>query len=110
MTKLALEIALFNFSPTKAFISALASKMNTTMTLEEMQLLIDEGDPSVPKGWTISDFLKAREHREQVRLRCVKEYSSNPLYQARAAKDPNYWNNFYVGRYNLPKAQDDSNT
>ena len=76
------------------------------MTLEEMNLLIVEGDPLMPEGWNEERELKEREHREQVRLRCVKEYSSNPLYQARAAKDPNYWNNFYVGRYNLPKAHD----
>lgn len=36
--------------------------------------------------------------REQVRLRLVAEYSSNPLYQARAAKDPDYWNTFYLGQ------------
>jgi len=80
------------------------------MTLEEMNLLIAEGDPLMPEGWNEERELKEREHREQVRLRCVEEYSSNPLHQARAAKDPNYWNNFYVGRYYLPKAQDDSNT
>nr|WP_228215883.1 hypothetical protein [Aromatoleum toluclasticum] len=38
------------------------------------------------------------EQREQVRQRCVKEFSSSPLYQARAEKDPEYWNTFYVGR------------
>lgn len=35
--------------------------------------------------------------REQVRLRLVKELSSAPLYQARAAKDPEYWNTLYLG-------------
>lgn len=35
---------------------------------------------------------------ERVRQRCVAEFSSSPLYQARAAKDPEYWNTFYVGR------------
>jgi hypothetical protein len=80
------------------------------MTLEEMQLLIDEGDPLIPPGWDLARCLQEVEHREQVRLRCVKEYSSNPSHQARAAKDPNYWNNFYVGRHNLFKAQDDSDT
>ena len=80
------------------------------MTLEEMQLLIDEGDPLMPEGWNEERELKEREHRERVRLQCVKEYLTNPLHQARAAKDPNYWNNFYVGQYNLFKEQDDSNT
>ena len=41
------------------------------------------------------------EHREQVRLQLVAEYSSSPLYQARAAKDPEYWSKFSTGRVHL---------
>jgi hypothetical protein len=33
---------------------------------------------------------------ERVRFRSVAEFSSSPLYQARAAKDPTYWGNFSV--------------
>ena len=35
---------------------------------------------------------------ERVRQRSVAEFSYSPLYQAMAAKDPEYWNTFYVGR------------
>jgi hypothetical protein len=38
--------------------------------------------------------------RERVRLRSVAEFSASPLYQARAAKDPTYWDNFSVGGIN----------
>ena len=38
-----------------------------------------------------------REERERVRLHYVEVFASSPLYQARAAKDPNYWNNFNSG-------------
>lgn len=36
--------------------------------------------------------------RELVRQQLVAEFSSSPLYQARAAKDPEYWNKFSTGR------------
>jgi hypothetical protein len=36
--------------------------------------------------------------RELVRQRLVAEYSSSPLYQARAAKDPDYWKTFSIGQ------------
>jgi hypothetical protein len=38
------------------------------------------------------------EELEQVRLRCVAECSSSPLYRARAEKDPEYWNKLYLGQ------------
>ena len=44
---------------------------------------------------------KLAAHSERVRAVLVEEYSSSPLWQARAAKDPNYWKDFSVGRYNL---------
>ena len=37
------------------------------------------------------------EQAKRVRQRNVEVFSSSPLYQARAAKDPNYWNNFSCG-------------
>ena len=46
----------------------------------------------------IQDTQEWQEQREQVRLRLVEAHSSSPLYQARAAKDPEYWNKFYIGR------------
>nr|WP_143104272.1 hypothetical protein [Nitrosospira multiformis] len=41
------------------------------------------------------------EQRERVRQQVVAEFSSSPLYQARAEKDPEYWNTFSVGRVHL---------
>jgi hypothetical protein len=46
-------------------------------------------------------------HREQVRQQLVRECSQSPLYQARAAKDPNYWNEFYMGQVHLYKEDED---
>ena len=56
--------------------------------------------------WTEAEKEANRAHRERVRVACVEEYSSNPLHQARAAKDPDYWNSFSIGQANLfpPKA------
>lgn len=42
-----------------------------------------------------------RVRRELVRRECVEEYSSSPLWQARAAGNPDYWKRFYVGQANL---------
>ncbi|MBI2276331.1 MAG: hypothetical protein HYU74_03150 [Dechloromonas sp.] len=50
--------------------------------------------------WTKQEEAQAAEQRELVRQACVAEYSSNPLYQARAAKDPDYWKSFSVGQHN----------
>ena len=73
------------------------------MTDEELFYALQaEGDPLTPKDWTWADALKERAHRELVRQCCVEEYSQSQLWQARAAKDPHYWDTFYVGRYNLP--------
>lgn len=41
-------------------------------------------------------------HLERVRQHYVALYSSNPLHQARAAKDPNYWKHFSMGIVNMP--------
>lgn len=50
---------------------------------------------------TPQELQRRAEQRELVRQRCVAEYSSNPLYQALAAKDPFYWKNFSVGQHSL---------
>lgn len=71
------------------------------MTSEEIASLIAEGDPLTPPDWNEEKEREWRAHRERVRQQCVAEYSSSPLWQARAAKDPEYWNKFSVGRANL---------
>lgn len=43
------------------------------------------------------EIARREEQHEQARLRSVAVFSSSPLYQARAAKDPEYWNKFSVG-------------
>lgn len=48
---------------------------------------------------------RLRAHEELVRRVCVAEYSSNPLWQKRAERDPEYWSKFYVGRINLSAAE-----
>ena len=45
---------------------------------------------------------------ERVRRNCVEAYGSNPLYQARAARDPDYWRTFYVGHVNWPDIESPS--
>ena len=47
--------------------------------------------------WTMREQLASELKREQVRQRLVAVHSSAPFYQARAAKDPEYWNTFYLG-------------
>ena len=67
------------------------------MTPEELDRLLATDDPLAENAFPKELRDRWREEREQVRQRCVKLFSSSPLYQARAAKDPHYWNNFYVG-------------
>ena len=71
------------------------------MTSEEIDLLIAEGDPLMPKDWNEEKERQAQEHLELVRLQCVEEYSSSPLYQARAEKNPDYWKNLSTGLVHL---------
>lgn len=51
----------------------------------------------------IKAVIEGRARRELVRQQCVEAYSKSPLYQARAAKDPDYWKTFSTGRVNLMK-------
>ncbi|EIC30754.1 hypothetical protein Metal_3074 [Methylomicrobium album BG8] len=61
-------------------------------------------DPLTDNPWTGPSSISTKrsmeldEQREQVRQRLVAAHSSSPLYQARAEKDLEYWNTFYVGR------------
>ena len=55
-----------------------------------------------PPDWNEAKEAELRAHREKVRQVCVAEYATSPLYQARAAKDPDYWKTFSVGQWNLP--------
>lgn len=74
--------------------------MSDTISIDE-NLLIDPIDPFTGEPWTNLELQNMREEhkrRELVRQRLVEEYSSAPLYQARAAKDPEYWNTFSIGR------------
>jgi hypothetical protein len=41
------------------------------------------------------------EHLERVRQHCVEQFSASSLYQAAAARDPEYWNKFSPGGVNL---------
>ena len=41
------------------------------------------------------------EQSRRVRQRNVELFSSSPLYQARAAKNPNFWNNWNSGIVNM---------
>jgi len=70
------------------------------MTLENNNLF----DPLMEDPWTGPNLMSTQEReeldaqQEQVRQRLVAAHSSNPLYQARAEKDPEYWNKFYLGQ------------
>lgn len=69
-------------------------------TLTQDNFLIDPIDPLSGKPWTpseIQSMQEGRRRRELVRQRLVAEFSCAPLYQARAAKDPEYWNKFSIG-------------
>lgn len=68
------------------------------MTLKQESLLTEEDDPLMAIDLNSDEAKAYLAHRELVRLQSVEEYSSCPLHQARAAKDPQYWNNFSVGQ------------
>ena len=72
-----------------------------SMILEPPALEMQGEDPLAEYAFNEDQLKTWHAHRESVRLQCVEEYSSNLLWQAKAAKDPQYWNNFYVGQVNL---------
>lgn len=57
--------------------------------------------PLTGQRFSASEIKASDEKRELVRQQCVAEFSSSPLYQAAAAKDPEYWNEFSMGRVHL---------
>jgi hypothetical protein len=71
------------------------------MNFPTIAMLIAESDPFTPPDWTEEKEAALRAKRELIRQRCVAEFYSSPLYQEAAAKDPEYWNNFSVGRAHL---------
>ena len=68
------------------------------MTSEEIASLIAEGDPLTPPDWNSEKEAQRVADLEQVRRRCEEEYSSSPLWRARAERDPNFWKTFSPGR------------
>ncbi|MGZ4161105.1 MAG: hypothetical protein ACXVNF_09985 [Neobacillus sp.] len=47
-------------------------------------------------------------HYEKVRCYAEKTLSASPLYQARVAKDPDYWKTYSPGFWNLPGVESPS--
>jgi hypothetical protein len=76
------------------------------MTSQLIDSLTGKGCPLTPPDWNAPKEVLARVQRELVRRRLVEQYSSNPLYQARAEKDPDYWLNFSMGRQHLSDERD----
>lgn len=74
------------------------------MTSVERFIWIKNGDPLTGEPFTeaeIKAIEAGRIRRELVRQQCVALYSKSPLYQERAAKNPDYWKTFSTGRVNL---------
>ena len=71
--------------------------MDTVTTSPSEDSSIDWDDPLGLNASPTQEDLEFREQLERARIRSVAVFSSSPLYQARAAKDPEYWNKFYVG-------------
>jgi hypothetical protein len=74
-----------------------------TLSQEEFQTF-GQVNPFSGNPWTESEIKAMREgqaKQELIRQDCVSQYSPCPLYQAMAAKDPDYWKNFPTGRVNL---------
>ena len=67
------------------------------MTSPSIAELIAQGDPLTPSDWNQEMERLMRAERERVRQRSVALYSASPLYQARAAKDQDFWKTFSVG-------------
>lgn len=74
------------------------------MPLTKDLQIFGQVNPFSGEPWTETEIKAMREGQatqELVRQECVSQYSSSPLYQARAEKDPDYWKNFSTGRVNL---------
>lgn len=78
------------------------TSMDTDTNSTPDDSLIDVDDPLGMTGSPTESQLRHRELRARVDQACAEVCSSSPLYQARAAKDPNYWKNFSVGGVSMP--------
>lgn len=58
------------------------------MTLEEINLLIAEGDPLIGSDLSAEEILQQLEQQEQVRLRHAHSFLRSPLYKAEHDKNP----------------------
>lgn len=67
------------------------------MTLEDYNFLIATDDPLMPKDLTWEQVQALLAQQEQVRLRYAQLSLQSPLYQARAAKDPQFLSNYSAG-------------
>jgi hypothetical protein len=75
------------------------------MTSTADHLLTETGNP-LPSDdlWKEASAEQLAAH-ELVRRQCEEQFSSSPLYQARVAKDPDYWKTYCPGGVHLlPKA------
>ncbi len=66
------------------------------------QPVIDWDDPLGMSGSPTEYQLQQRDLLLRVDRACAALYSSNPLYQAKAANDPDYWENFSLGGVSMP--------
>ena len=64
------------------------------MTLKQENLQTETIKKSGRLDINSPEAIAILQQREQVRLRCALESLQSPLYQARAAKDPDYLKNF----------------
>ena len=70
----------------------------TVGTGQELDIsLTPHDDPLADKDCRTVAEVQFSEQIERVRRRCEEEYSSSPVWRARAAKDPNFWKNFSPG-------------
>lgn len=71
-----------------------------TSTTNNLKISSDDHlDPIGPDGLRESQY---QEKYERARRHCVELLYSSPLHQARAAKNPNYWNELKpFGGWNL---------
>ena len=68
------------------------------MTSHSDNSLADEDNPLMAIDLNSPESLAWLEQVKQMRQSCAEEYSSSPLWRARAERDPEYWNKFSTGR------------
>lgn len=72
------------------------------MTLPKDSSLMQMDDPLAENALTLEQKASLAARVERARRLSVAAFSSSPLHQARAAKDPEYWNKFSSGHVNWP--------